>query len=64
MTIPSPCINICRMDALRGQCTGCYRTLAEIAGWAQADAPTRLAILARVRQRRQSALQHSETRHG
>ena len=30
---PSPCINVCRMDAASGLCEGCARTLAEIAGW-------------------------------
>jgi uncharacterized protein len=32
-TVPSPCTNVCRMDA-RGRCEGCLRTLDEIAGWA------------------------------
>ena len=31
--VPSPCINVCRMDAPSGLCEGCQRTLAEIAGW-------------------------------
>ena len=31
--VPSPCINVCRMDAATGWCEGCQRTLAEIAGW-------------------------------
>jgi uncharacterized protein len=30
----SPCINICQIDQTRGLCTGCLRTLDEIAGWA------------------------------
>lgn len=30
--VPSPCTNVCRMDA-RGRCEGCLRTLDEIAGW-------------------------------
>ena len=30
---PSPCINVCRMDAASGLCEGCARTLAEIGGW-------------------------------
>ena len=30
---PSPCINICRMDAATGWCEGCMRTLDEIAAW-------------------------------
>jgi predicted Fe-S protein YdhL (DUF1289 family) len=31
--VPSPCINVCRMDAASGCCEGCLRTLAEIAAW-------------------------------
>ncbi len=31
--VPSPCINVCRMDAATGWCEGCRRTLAEIAAW-------------------------------
>ena len=30
---PSPCISICRMDAVTGLCEGCFRTLEEIAAW-------------------------------
>ena len=30
---PSPCINVCRMDAGTGWCEGCQRTLHEIATW-------------------------------
>ena len=29
--VQSPCINICKMDAANGLCTGCWRTLDEIA---------------------------------
>jgi uncharacterized protein len=31
--VPSPCLSICRMDATRELCEGCFRTLEEIAGW-------------------------------
>ena len=31
--VPSPCINVCRMDASSGWCEGCLRTIDEIAGW-------------------------------
>ncbi|OJW47467.1 MAG: DUF1289 domain-containing protein [Candidatus Accumulibacter sp. 66-26] len=48
----SPCINVCRMDAESGLCTGCLRTLDEIAGWARASNDARLAILAEVERRR------------
>jgi len=31
--VPSPCINVCRMDAATGWCEGCLRTIDEIAAW-------------------------------
>ncbi|WP_326541129.1 DUF1289 domain-containing protein [Pseudorhodoferax sp.] len=31
--VPSPCINICHIDAASGWCEGCQRTLDEIAAW-------------------------------
>jgi len=42
--VPSPCINICRLDA-QGLCMGCRRTLSEIAEWPQASDARRLEIL-------------------
>jgi predicted Fe-S protein YdhL (DUF1289 family) len=51
--LPSPCINICKMNAASGLCLGCFRTLDEIAGWARADEATQAAILAAVERRRQ-----------
>ena len=52
MSIPSPCINVCRMDAKSGLCEGCLRTLDEIAGWAAAPDERKVLILAAVAQRR------------
>lgn len=51
---PSPCINVCRMDAASGQCVGCFRTLDEIARWSRLDDAARDAILAAVARRRQA----------
>ena len=31
--VPSPCINICRIDEATRLCAGCLRTLDEIAAW-------------------------------
>jgi len=43
----SPCINVCALDA--GQrCTGCGRTLGEIAGWGGMSASERWAVIARL----------------
>lgn len=53
--VPSPCINVCRMDEHSGLCAGCLRTLDEIAAWGQASDPQKLAILARLAERRAAA---------
>ena len=57
--IDSPCVKICAIHPQAQICVGCYRTLAEIAGWSgftpeerqrlTADLPSRVA---RLRQRR------------
>ena len=51
--VPSPCINVCKMDERSGLCLGCLRTLDEIAGWGRADDAARLGILAAIDKRRQ-----------
>lgn len=48
--VASPCINVCRMEG--GFCSGCFRTLDEIACWANVDDEARRRILAAVAQRR------------
>jgi predicted Fe-S protein YdhL (DUF1289 family) len=35
--VPSPCVNVCRMDAASGLCAGCWRTIDEIAAWSTLD---------------------------
>ena len=50
-TIPSPCIEVCRMNELTGLCEGCWRSLAEIVQWANADDGEKRLILARIEQR-------------
>lgn len=50
--VPSPCINICRMDEATGLCEGCLRTLDEIAGWSALDAAARRAVWAQLPLRR------------
>jgi predicted Fe-S protein YdhL (DUF1289 family) len=44
-TVPSPCRNICKVA--RGICTGCGRTLDEIAAWPTAPDFERRAIIRR-----------------
>lgn len=52
MSLSSPCINICRMDADTGWCEGCQRSLDEIAGWSRASEDDKRRILAAVTERR------------
>jgi uncharacterized protein len=35
--VPSPCISICRVDAVSELCEGCFRTLDEIAAWSRME---------------------------
>jgi predicted Fe-S protein YdhL (DUF1289 family) len=35
--VPSPCVNVCKMDAATELCAGCARTLDEIAAWSTLD---------------------------
>jgi predicted Fe-S protein YdhL (DUF1289 family) len=48
--VPSPCVDICRLDA-QGLCIGCRRTLGEIAEWSQATDARRLEILSALKTR-------------
>ena len=50
--VPSPCINICQMDADTGWCAGCQRTLDEIAGWSQLSEEDKRAVWQQLPQRR------------
>jgi predicted Fe-S protein YdhL (DUF1289 family) len=49
---PSPCINICRMDAATGWCEGCLRTLDEIATWGSLPDEDKRAVWQQLRLRR------------
>ena len=50
--LPSPCINVCKMDAPTGLCQGCYRTIDEITRWSRAAEDERARILDAVAERR------------
>lgn len=49
--VPSPCKNICVMDEPSGLCTGCARTLDEIALWSVLDDDDKRAVWALLPQR-------------
>lgn len=42
--VPSPCISVCRMDAVSGWCEGCFRTLDEIAEWGMSSEAQKRAV--------------------
>jgi uncharacterized protein len=52
--VASPCINVCTLDARERFCTGCFRTLAEIAAWSEASTAERLRIVETAARRRQA----------
>lgn len=50
--VPSPCVNVCRMDAASGLCEGCLRTIDEIAAWSQMTEAGKRAVWAALEVRR------------
>ncbi|MBA4040451.1 DUF1289 domain-containing protein [Sphingorhabdus pulchriflava] len=55
---PSPCQQICTLDASSSVCTGCGRTIGEIAEWGRATASRQQEIV-----RRSSARMGSRASH-
>ncbi|WP_253343707.1 DUF1289 domain-containing protein [Sphingobium sp. OAS761] len=45
----TPCRNLCALDAARGHCTGCGRTIEEIVHWRGMTDAQRATVMARVR---------------
>jgi len=50
--VPSPCIDVCRIDAASGLCAGCLRTLDEIATWGGLDDAHKRLVWQRLAARR------------
>ena len=53
--VPSPCIQVCRIDAASGWCEGCQRSLDEIAAWPGLDEAGRRAVWRQIVLRRARA---------
>ena len=49
--VPSPCVSVCRMDAVSGLCEGCLRTLDEIARWSTLPESSKRAVWTLIGQR-------------
>jgi len=50
--VPSPCIDVCRIDPDSGLCDGCLRTLDEIAGWSGYSEAQKRSVTRDLAQRR------------
>lgn len=50
--IATPCVRVCAVDGKSGLCLGCFRTLAEIAGWTRFTDAERAALMAELPGRR------------
>jgi predicted Fe-S protein YdhL (DUF1289 family) len=50
--VPSPCNRVCTLDSDGRYCTGCHRTLEEIAGWSRFDAARLLQVWRQIALRR------------
>ena len=53
--VPSPCINVCRMNEATRLCEGCHRTLDEIACWSGYTREEKLAVRAMLDARKRTA---------
>ena len=58
----SPCIKVCVLDGAAGRCTGCLRTLDEIAGWASMSAEAQWAVIRALENRRETVADDVVTR--
>ncbi|MBH43364.1 MAG: DUF1289 domain-containing protein [Rickettsiales bacterium] len=53
MTINSPCLGICKLDADRKNCTSCFRSIDEIENWINFSFKQKKKILKELSKRRQ-----------
>lgn len=59
--VPSPCVSLCRMQALTGTCEGCGRNLDEITQWSRLDDADKRRIWATLPLRQQALQQLANT---
>lgn len=52
VSVNSPCINVCVIDAEFGQCFGCFRTIHEISNWQRYSPGEKAKLLEDLERRR------------
>jgi len=63
MSLESPCIKVCSLDATTGLCVGCLRTIDEIAAWGVLNNAQKREVWKQLPQRRRAVdATGSETR--
>lgn len=50
--VVTPCVKVCVVDGESGLCLGCYRTLAEVAGWARFSDDERATLMSQLSSRK------------
>lgn len=50
--VPSPCNKVCILDPVTQVCTGCLRTIDEIARWSEMDEEEKARVVAMLRERK------------
>lgn len=56
MAIETPCIGICAIDPADGLCSGCGRTVAEVARWTAMSPAERRHVMTALPDRRRARL--------
>jgi len=51
VSLETPCIKVCRIDPHSGLCTGCLRSLDEIAAWGRMSSAERRRVMAELPRR-------------
>ena len=62
--LPSPCISICQINPISGECSGCHRTRSEIASWPRMTLDEQAQLLAQLRKRREASTGISRRQSG
>jgi uncharacterized protein len=53
--VPSPCVGVCKMSPDSGWCTGCWRSLDEIAQWGRMADAGKLRVWQQIEARQRNA---------